>query len=305
MNESNISTDFDNVFSKLQIVLLSKDFENLDEILKEIIYYSNELNIQHLNVIDLAIKSYVIEERKKYFKIENHLNSIKFSNSNPNSTNFIVNDVNKASFNNSTKHLIKLALNRETSDSLINKYTFIEDENKKKVLIELSEIYKKSLLKKYDQYIKIFEEFADMKLKNGNNIKNKFDSEYNLFFTKYIADFKRYTYELSSTEENKESANLSYIKAYQYASEISQKNNILNLKFILNYTVFLHDVLGENEKAINIIKSILEETLKDEEINMDTIYDKDLIIIWQLMKDNLSLWMHKGTSDFSNWLNNS
>ena len=71
------------------------------------------------------------------------------------------------------------------------------------------------------------------------------------------------------------------------------------LTLYLNYSVFLHDVLNERAQAINTAKQILHSSLKDtDEITEN--HQKDIIILCQMIKDNLSLWKTEMPEELNN-----
>ena len=86
-------------------------------------------------------------------------------------------------------------------------------------------------------------------------------------------------------------------EVYERALKISQEGKwlpteITYLTFCLNYSVFLHDTLGDREEAIKFAKSCLHAALKDTEEIVDN-NQKDIILICQMIKDNLSLWKNE------------
>lgn len=124
---------------------------------------------------------------------------------------------------------------------------------------------------------------------NNTNISQKIT----LFFTKTLADHHRYIYEINNDDNSKEKAK----EVYERALKISQEGKwlpteITYLTFCLNYSVFLHDTLGDREEAIKFAKSCLHAALKDTEEIVDN-NQKDIILICQMIKDNLSLWKNE------------
>jgi len=77
------------------------------------------------------------------------------------------------------------------------------------------------------------------------------------------------------------------------------KTDIVLLTLNLNYSVFLNDVLDKRGEAISIAKVVLYETLKEiEEVNDN--YQKDVILICQMIKDNLALWKNEMSEELIN-----
>ncbi len=61
---------------------------------------------------------------------------------------------------------------------------------------------------------------------------------------------------------------------------------------MINYCVFLNDIIEDRAEAIKRAKSVLHSALKDtEEITDNT--QKDIILLCQMIKDNLSLWKNE------------
>ena len=61
------------------------------------------------------------------------------------------------------------------------------------------------------------------------------------------------------------------------------------MTFYLNYSVFLHDTLQNTEEAIKISKNCLYDALRDTEEIVDNS-QKDIVLLCQMLKDNISLW---------------
>ena len=69
----------------------------------------------------------------------------------------------------------------------------------------------------------------------------------------------------------------------------------------MNYGVFLFDIMEDSQKAIQETKQVLETTLLDYN-EIKTNEQKDLILIWQIMKENLALWSQFKSGEFDDWL---
>lgn len=61
------------------------------------------------------------------------------------------------------------------------------------------------------------------------------------------------------------------------------------MTFYLNYTVFLHDCMGKDEEAIAKAKNAIFSAIKEMDGEAGT-QQKDIILLCQMIKDNLSLW---------------
>jgi len=124
----------------------------------------------------------------------------------------------------------------------------------------------------------------------GNSIKYK---RIKLYFQKTIADHWRYLFELSNNLEYKTKANEAYTEALNTAEkEKFLSTDMIYLTFFLNYTVFLHDILENTDEAVKRAKAILHAALKDTE-EITEINQKDVILLCQMIKDNLSLWKNE------------
>jgi hypothetical protein len=92
--------------------------------------------------------------------------------------------------------------------------------------------------------------------------------------------------------------NEAYVTALQFAEkEKFFPTDTIYLTFFLNYCVFLHDVYDDREEAIKRAKAVLNAALKEtEEITENN--QKDIILICQTFKDNLSLWKIEMPQEF-------
>ena len=107
---------------------------------------------------------------------------------------------------------------------------------------------------------------------------------------KNLADHYRYLHEISPADEYKKAAKTSYNDAVTECKNCKlPKTDQVYLTLNLNYMVFVHDVLKMKDSAIKIGKMVLNTTLKEtQEITEN--YQKDIILICQMIKDNLALW---------------
>ena len=113
-----------------------------------------------------------------------------------------------------------------------------------------------------------------------------------VFFLKTIADHYRYISEISKEEEKKLKAKEYYEETLKLIRENRRKfasTDIIYLTFFLNYTVFLHDLLGNEEEAISLSNNCLNEAIRETKEIVDES-KKDIILLCQMMKDNVSLW---------------
>ena len=70
----------------------------------------------------------------------------------------------------------------------------------------------------------------------------------------------------------------------------------------MNYGVFLHDIIEKKQEAIEVTKKFLEETFAEHD-EIKSNEQKDIVLIWQIMKDNLALWIQEDGFDVKELLN--
>jgi len=132
---------------------------------------------------------------------------------------------------------------------------------------------------------------------------NVFPKKTQLFFNKIIADHYRYIYEINMKEDIKLKAKEYYEKSLQIIKLCKfASTDIAYLTFYLNYSVFLHDTMKNTEESIKVSKACLYEALKDTEDIVDNS-QKDIVLLCQMLKDNISLWKTETNDDNDN--NNS
>ena len=129
---------------------------------------------------------------------------------------------------------------------------------------------------------------------------NVFPKKTQLFFTKIIADHYRYIYEINGKEDIKLKAKEYYEKGLQTIKTCKYNSTeTAYLTFYLNYSVFLHDTMRNTEESIKVSKACLYEALKDTEDIVDNS-QKDIVLLCQMLKDNISLWKTETNDDNDN-----
>ena len=131
-----------------------------------------------------------------------------------------------------------------------------------------------------------------------NFLKNNvYPKKIQLFFTKIIADHYRYIYEINGKEDIKLKAKEYYEKGLQTIKTCKYgSTETAYLTFYLNYSVFLHDTMKNTEESIKVSKACLYEALKDTEDIVDNS-QKDIVLLCQMLKDNISLWKTETNDD--------
>ena len=166
--------------------------------------------------------------------------------------------------------------------TLIDKDKIVDKEKNFKLLEMLRKKLSSEILNLCDKTINICQNFLT------NN--PTFSKKNQLYFNKAIADHYRYIYEITNEPEIKNKAKEFYEKSLSIVNECKFiSTDTAYLTFYLNYSVFLHDTLQNTEEAIKISKNCLYDALRDTEEIVDNS-QKDIVLLCQMLKDNISLW---------------
>ncbi|KAH0790955.1 14-3-3 protein [Histomonas meleagridis] len=166
---------------------------------------------------------------------------------------------------------------------------FLEDDSVKNVpeRVEKLTALKESLTKELDQYCKDLIELTDSKL-----IKDNQDAVTKVFYEKLKADYYRYSVEFKDEADRAEGSNKAkeaYEKALEIAKEQLNKANPAYLGLALNYSVFLYEIIGKKQEAIDLADAAFKEAVDLlDELDEDEYSEATLIL--QLLKDNVALW---------------
>ena len=113
-----------------------------------------------------------------------------------------------------------------------------------------------------------------------------------LFYQKMKGDYYRYMSEvITIPDKRKKLINHANI-AYSTAVSVSDRLDLLNpisLGLVLNYAVFLNDIMHNQKKAILLAQSALNDAVSQINKLQNDAY-KDATIIMQMLKDNIKLW---------------
>lgn len=119
------------------------------------------------------------------------------------------------------------------------------------------------------------------------------DSEAKVFYEKMRADYYRYISENKKGAEKDEYANKAsdaYKKALEIAESDISKHGPTYLGLILNYSVYLYEIVGMKEEAIALAETTLKECSETvDDSSEDTI--QDAVGILKLLRDNVQLWV--------------
>ena len=153
--------------------------------------------------------------------------------------------------------------------------------------VEQLQAYKKTILEELEKYSSEVIALVDQKL-----LPVASTPEARVFYEKLKADYYRYICE-SKPESEKEEPARKARECYEKALEIS-KNEIppslpTSLGLILNYSVFLYEIIGQKTDAIELAQKTYKDCSQIVDDNSDNSYSEATMIL-QLLRDNVSLW---------------
>jgi 14-3-3 protein epsilon len=166
---------------------------------------------------------------------------------------------------------------------------FLDDQSIKAIpervekLLEL----KSRLIKELDDLCTELIQLTDAKL-----LPAAADATTRFFYEKLKADYYRYSVEFKTDEARNagaEKAKASYESAMQIAQAELTKANPAYLGLALNYSVFLYEIIGQKQNAIDLA----DKSFKDAVDLLDELSEgqySEATLILQLLKDNVALW---------------
>jgi 14-3-3 protein epsilon len=135
-----------------------------------------------------------------------------------------------------------------------------------------------------------------LEILDGNLIPKATNGESKVFYQKMKADYYRYIAEFSETQKKSE-ASESARAAYEEAQKVAEKDlavtHPIRLGLLLNYSVFLYEVLDNPDDACKMARSAFEYAIAELDNVAEDSY-KDSTLIMQLLRDNLTLWTAEG-----------
>lgn len=195
-----------------------------------------------------------------------------------------------ADLNSDERNLLSVAYKALTGscrNTLRTVYAFLEDDSVKQIpeRVQKLEELKQSLIKELDNYCNDLIELVDKKL-----LKEDQDVITKVFYVKLKADYHRYSVEFKEDKTlGAERAKEDYEKALEIAKESLKKANPAYLGLALNYSVFLFEIIGSKQEAIDLADNAFKEAVDLlDELSEDEYSEATLIL--QLLKDNVSLW---------------
>merc|ERR1711939_1188876 len=117
------------------------------------------------------------------------------------------------------------------------------------------------------------------------------DDETKVFFLKMGGDYSRYLCQVFMDDPKRPALDGKAKDYYQKAMDASTALNPTHptrLGLVLNYSVFLFDILGDTEKAIRVSNKAFDDAVDKVDYSTDSY--KDTTLILQLLRDNVDDW---------------
>jgi 14-3-3 protein epsilon len=171
---------------------------------------------------------------------------------------------------------------------------FLEDEAIKAIPERLAKLtdLKEKLVKELDDFCIALIQLTDAKLLPAAG-----DATTKVFYEKLKADYYRYSVEFKVDDARKsgaEKAKAAYESALQIATAELTKANPAYLGLALNYSVFLYEIVGQKQEAIDLADKAFKEAVDRLDELTEGQYSEATLIL-QLLKDNVALWNEEQT----------
>ena len=179
---------------------------------------------------------------------------------------------------------------RRDSWRTVNALESKEIKNKSTLLPRVSQL-KQSLAAEIKQYINKGIELIDntlLKAANNNELK--------VMYSKIKGDYMRYIFDITPKDKIEEINSFKEKADENYKNGLNLCQNLSNLNttkigLILNYTVFLYEIIKDYKNAYIIANNAYQTTLKClKDGNYDLTLLKDLNKLMNLLKENLGKW---------------
>jgi 14-3-3 protein epsilon len=166
---------------------------------------------------------------------------------------------------------------------------FLDDELIKSIPERVTKLLdlKSRLIKELDDYCTQLIQLTDRKLLPAAS-----DATTKVFYEKLKADYYRYSVEFKADSARKagaDKAKASYESALQIANSDLTKANPAYLGLALNYSVFLYEIIGQKQEAIDLADKSFKEAVDGLGELTEGQYSEATLIL-QLLKDNVTLW---------------
>jgi 14-3-3 protein epsilon len=197
-----------------------------------------------------------------------------------------------AALNSDERNLLSVAYKALTGarrNALRTVNAFLEDDSIKAIPERVAQLtaLKTKLVGELDGYCKELIALTDSKLLPAAG-----DATTKVFYEKLKADYYRYSVEFKSEADRREGsdkAKASYESALAIATAELTKADPAYLGLVLNYTVFLYEIIGKKQEAIDLADKGFKEAV-DGLDGLDEAQYSEATLILQLLKDNVALW---------------
>jgi 14-3-3 protein epsilon len=197
-----------------------------------------------------------------------------------------------AALNSDERNLLSVAYKALTGSrrsALRTVNAFLDDDSIKGIPERVSKLsdLKAKLIKELDDLCNELIQLTDAKL-----LPAAADATTKVFYEKLKADYYRYSVEFKADDARKagaEKAKASYESAMQIAHAELSKANPAYLGLALNYSVFLYEIIGQKQEAIDLADKSFKEAVDLLDELTEGQYSEATLIL-QLLKDNVALW---------------
>lgn len=149
------------------------------------------------------------------------------------------------------------------------------------------QVFKDTIITELEQYCYELINLVDSKLLPAANTP-----EARVFYEKLKADYYRYICEARTEDKKEEPANKAkecYENALKIAKEEIAPYRPTLLGLILNYSVFLYEIMGQKQEAVELAQKTYDDTNPFLSQNSDNSYNEASMIL-TLLRDNVQLW---------------
>jgi 14-3-3 protein epsilon len=197
-----------------------------------------------------------------------------------------------AALNSDERNLLSVAYKALTGtrrSALRTVNAFLEDDSIKAIPERVTQLtaLKTKLVGELDGYCTELIALTDSKL-----LPAAADASTKVFYQKLKADYYRYSVEFKNEADRRDGsdkAKTSYEAAIAIATAELTKADPAYLGLALNYSVFLYEIIGKKQEAIDLADKSFKEAV-DGLDGLDEGQYSEATLILQLLKDNVALW---------------
>jgi 14-3-3 protein epsilon len=166
---------------------------------------------------------------------------------------------------------------------------FLDDDSVKGIPERVTQLtaLKTKLIAELDGYCNDLINLTDSKLLPAAG-----DATTKVFYEKLKADYYRYSVEFKAEADRRggaDKAKASYESALAIATAELTKADPSYLGLVLNYSVFLYEIIGKKQESIDLADKAFKEAV-DGLDGLDEAQYSEATLILQLLKDNVALW---------------